>query len=589
MKPGEVLSQALAEQVREWIDHDPDPSTVQQLTDQLAAAKAGDQVALRDLAEAFAGPLEFGTAGLRGRMGGGPGRMNRAVVIRAAAGLITYLRRYLAMAGALDEASPPKVVIGYDGRHGSAEFAEDTAAVVVAAGGRALLMETHCPTPLLAYAVRYLTADAGVMVTASHNPAQDNGYKVYLGGRLVEPEGNGVQIVPPADVDIAAAIAAAPPADQVPRARGWEIIGPDLATEYLREAVAGLPTVTGAKDLRIVHTAMHGVGARLALPALEQAGFTDVHAVPEQRDPNPDFPTVAFPNPEEPGAIDLAIGLAGRVGADLVLAHDPDADRCAAAVYDPRAPRGGGWRMLTGDEVGSLLAEEAAKLWEGQAEAPDGVRPTLASSIVSSRLLWRIARAHLLAYAKTLTGFKWIARTPGLVFGYEEAIGYCTRPDMVRDKDGITAGLALARLAARAKAKDQSLIDLLDDLARQHGLHLTSQVAARLGDPRALTEVMAALRRKPPTHLGGVAVTKVTDLEHGTDGLPPTDGLAFALKDLSRVVIRPSGTEPKVKCYLEVILPVGPTASFEDITALRRQGAAHLEAIGTSVRQLLER
>ncbi|MDR1800206.1 MAG: phospho-sugar mutase, partial [Bifidobacteriaceae bacterium] len=549
----------------------------------------GDRAALDDLMEAFAAPIAFGTAGLRGQMGGGPARMNRAVVIRAAAGLIAYLRHYLADSGQLGEGAPPKVVIGYDGRYGSAAFAEDTAAVVVAAGGRALLMETPCPTPLLAFTVRYLEADAGVMVTASHNPARDNGYKVYLGGRLTDQAGAGVQIVPPADGAIAARIEQAPPADQVPRARGWEMIGPDLAEEYLRQALSGLPPATGAKDLRIVHTAMHGVGASVALPAFAAAGFSDLHTVPQQAEPDPDFPTVAFPNPEEPGALDLALALAGRVGADLVLAQDPDADRCAAAVFDPRAPRGGGWRRLTGDEVGALLGEEAAKTWEGNSAAPDGAKPTLASSIVSSRLLWRIARAHMMAYAKTLTGFKWIARTPGLVFGYEEAIGYCARPDLVRDKDGITAALAIARLAARAKAKGKTLIDLLDDLARQHGLHLTSQVAVRFGDPRRLGEVMAGLRRKPPTSLGGVAVTKVTDLEAGGDGLPPTDGLAFSLKDLSRVVIRPSGTEPKVKCYLEVILPVQPTATFEDLTGLRRRGAAALDAIGQDVQALLER
>jgi phosphomannomutase len=530
--------------------------------------------------------------------------MNRAVVIRATAGLMAYLVESLADQPGLG--SPPKVVIGYDARHHSAQLARDTAAVVVAAGGRALLWERDCPTPLLAYAVRQMNADAGVMVTASHNPAPDNGYKVYLGGRMALGAAQGVQIVAPVDQEIAQHITAAPPAHQVSLAtRGWESIGGDQEREYLRAAVRELAPVPGANDLRIVYTAMHGVGTRIALPALKQAGFTDVQVVPEQAEPDPDFPTVPFPNPEEPGGIDRANVLAERIGADLVLAHDPDADRCAVAVYDPREERGGAWRRLTGDEVGALLGEETAKAWSHQNRAPDGERPTLACSIVSSRLLGRISRHHLLRYQETLTGFKWLARTPGLVFGYEEAIGYCTNPDLVRDKDGITAALAVARLAARAKLAQKSLIDLLDDLYRQHGLHLTGQVALRFPDASRLSDVMRTLRRAAPARIGEVAVTRTTDLGFGWVGntgssrnltargragdvLPPADVLIYALADSSRVVVRPSGTEPKVKCYLEVIQPVSATASFTELTELRRQATDRLTALATATRALLE-
>ncbi|MDR2347606.1 MAG: phospho-sugar mutase [Bifidobacteriaceae bacterium] len=580
-----TLDAQLQASVEAWLAADPDPASQAQLAATLALAEAGDQAALDELTSAFAGQLEFGTAGLRGPMGPGPRRINRAVVIRAAAGLAAYLADAIGQAKATG--GPPKVVIGYDARHQSQILARDTAAVVVAVGGRALLWEQACPTPLLAFAVRHLRADAGVMVTASHNPAQDNGYKVYLGGRLAGPPGDGVQIVPPADRDIAARIAAAPPANQVPRAaRGWEKAGADQEREYFKRAVAGVVPAAGAADLRIVHTALHGVGARLAVPALQAAGFSDIHQVEPQRLPDPDFPTVAFPNPAEPGAIDLANALAERIGADLVIAQDPDADRCAVAVYDPRAPQGGGWRRLTGDELGALLGEDMAKYWAERPLAPDGARPTLACSVVSSRLLGRIARHHLLRYHRTLTGFKWIARTPGLVFGYEEAIGYCVRPDLVRDKDGITAGLLAARLAARAKLSDRSLIDLLDDLARRHGLHATGQVSLRFRDPSELGGVMRSLRRSAPKQIGSTPVRRSTDLAGGWEGLAPTDALIFDLADSARVIVRPSGTEPKIKCYFEVIEAVLPTADFQALTRVRAAAAARLDALATAVRAL---
>lgn len=585
----------LAARVRAWIDDDPDAETARHLADllDLAGESTVDetmQIAARqELADRFAGFLEFGTAGLRGALGGGPNRMNRAVVIRTAAGLVRYL------ADVLGPQARPRVVIGYDARYQSDTFARDTAAVVTAAGGEALLMPRLLPTPVLAFAVRHLHADAGVMVTASHNPPQDNGYKVYLGGRVVTDAGQGVQIVPPHDAEIAARIAAVPSVTSVPRVdAGWTTLGEDVVEAYLA-AVGALATPGSPRDLRIVTTPLHGVGGELVARVLTGAGFSDLTVVPEQALPDPAFPTVAFPNPEEPGAIDLALALAHSSGADLVIANDPDADRCAAAVRDPRAAstrgpdgaRAAGWRMLHGDEVGALLGEEIAR---GAARNnPGGI---LASSIVSSRLLARIAADHGLAYRSTLTGFKWIARVDSLAFGYEEALGYCVAPDVVRDKDGLSAALLLAQLAARVKAEGRTLVDVLDDLAIRHGLHLTDQLSARFADLSAIGATMDRVRSAPPTTLAGSPVVSVEDLAHpepGPDALPPTDGLRLLAADGTRVVVRPSGTEPKVKCYLEVIVPVGvgadavTDARTDRVGDARRTARERLDAVRADV------
>jgi len=567
---------SLLTRVRTWITDDPDRRTATELSVLLATAQGGgDQApaAREDLADRFSGMLEFGTAGLRGALGGGPNRMNRAVVIRAAAGLVAYLRESLSPDG--PTAGGPRVVIGYDARTNSDVFARDTAAVVVAAGGHALLLPSALPTPVLAFAVRHLGADAGVMVTASHNPPQDNGYKVYLGGRVVSGSGQGAQIVPPYDAQIAEKIAQVTSVASVPRApSGWTVLGEEVLEAYLA-AVATLRDDT-PRDLRVVLTSLHGVGGRTAELVLHGAGFTDVHPVPEQAQPDPRFPTVPFPNPEEPGAIDLALALATSVGADLVLANDPDADRCAAAVHDPRAGR---WRMLHGDEVGALLGYDVASRAGGTG--------TMACSIVSSRLLARIAAAHGLAHRSTLTGFKWIARTDGLVFGYEEALGYCVDPQHVRDKDGLSAALLLAQLANRVKAEGRTLLDVLDDLARRHGLHLTDQLAARFADLAEIPATMARVRAQPPATLAGSPVVEVVDLsvvdpaDH--DALPPTDGLRLLAVDGTRVVVRPSGTEPKVKCYLEVILPVEEHASTGTLTAARQAARQRLDAVRSDV------
>ena len=512
---------------RLWLDDDPDPATRDELTAVLQRVQDGDPAARGDLADRFAGTLEFGTAGLRGAVAAGPNRMNRAVVIRAAAGLTGYLLR---------EHPVPRVVIGYDARHRSLDFARDTAAVVAAAGGEALLLPSALPTPVLAFAVRHLGAHAGVMVTASHNPPQDNGYKVYLA--------DGSQIVPPADRDIAAHIAAVTGVRDVPRvASGWHLLGDDVLDAYLRSA-AGVVDPHSPRDLVVVHTSLHGVGGEVVRAAFERAGFAPPWQVANQARPDPDFPTVPFPNPEEPGAIDAALALAVERGADLVVASDPDADRCAVAVPG----RDGRWRMLTGDEVGALLGVHLVE----RGVDDDAV---FARSIVSGRLLAAIAGAAGVRSVETLTGFKWIARVPGLRYGYEEALGYCVDPGSVRDKDGVSAALLVAEMAAGAKAQGRSLLDVLDELALAHGVHLTGQHAVRVEDLNQITAAMTRLRQSLPA-LGGTDVTTCTDLADGGGGLPPTDGLRYDLADGSRVVVRPSGTEPKLKAYLEVVVPV---------------------------------
>ncbi|WPO71825.1 phospho-sugar mutase [Streptomyces sp. KN37] len=524
-----------------WLAEDPDPETREEL------AKLIDAEDTAELTARFAGTLQFGTAGLRGELGAGPMRMNRSVVIRAAAGLAAYLKAK----GQTDGL----VVVGYDARHKSADFARDTAAVMTGAGLRAAVLPRPLPTPVLAFAIRHLGAVAGVEVTASHNPPRDNGYKVYLG--------DGSQIVPPADAEIAAEIAAVASLHDVPRPEaGWETLDEAVLEAYLARTDAVLAPES-PRTARVVYTAMHGVGKDTLLAAFDRAGFPAPTLVAEQAEPDPDFPTVAFPNPEEPGAMDLAFATAARTtpAPDLIIANDPDADRCAAAVKD-----GADWRMLRGDEVGALLAAHLVKR---------GARGTFAESIVSSSLLGRIAEKAGLPYEETLTGFKWIARVDGLRYGYEEALGYCVDPEGVRDKDGITAALLLTELASELKERGRTFLDLLDDLALEHGLHATDQLSVRVEDLSLIADAMRRLRAQPPTELAGLPVTKAEDLTRGTDTLPPTDGLRYTL-DGARVIVRPSGTEPKLKCYLEVVVPVAGQA---DLPAARARAADLLAAI----------
>ncbi|MER5868966.1 phospho-sugar mutase [Streptomyces sp. NPDC002044] len=535
----------LITRARAWLAEDPDPETAAELA---ALLDAGDTA---DLADRFAGTLQFGTAGLRGELGAGPMRMNRAVVIRAAAGLAAYLKAQ-GHAGGL-------VVVGYDARHKSADFARDTAAVMTGAGLRAAVLPRPLPTPVLAYAIRHLGAVAGVEVTASHNPPRDNGYKVYLG--------DGSQIVSPADVEIAAEIARVDTLASVPRPEsGWQDLGDEVLGAYLARTDAVL-TPGSARGVRTVYTAMHGVGKDVVLAAFARAGFPEPVLVAEQAEPDPAFPTVAFPNPEEPGAMDLSFATAARVNPDIVIANDPDADRCAVAVSD--AASATGWRMLRGDEVGALLAAHLVR---------KGARGVFAESIVSSSLLGRIAEAAGVGYEETLTGFKWIARVEGLRYGYEEALGYCVDPEGVRDKDGVTAALLVAELASELKEQGRTLTDLLDDLALAHGLHATDQLSVRVSDLSVIASAMAALRAEPPVSLAGLRVVSAEDLSVGSAALPPTDGLRYHLDGdyKARVIVRPSGTEPKLKCYLEVVVPV---ADASGLAAARTRGQEILDAV----------
>ncbi|GAA2250243.1 phospho-sugar mutase [Streptomyces amakusaensis] len=547
---GAIVQQDLITRARAWLAEDPDPETRDELGELI---EAGDHA---ELTARFSGTLQFGTAGLRGELGAGPMRMNRAVVIRAAAGLAAYLKAQGQGDGL--------VVVGYDARHKSADFALDTAAVMVGAGLRAAVLPRPLPTPVLAFAIRRLGAVAGVEVTASHNPPRDNGYKVYLG--------DGSQIVPPADAEIAAEIAAIAALADVPRAgSGWETLDETVLDAYLARTDAVL-TPGSPRTAEVVYTAMHGVGKDVLLATFARAGFPAPTLVAEQAEPDPEFPTVAFPNPEEPGAMDLAFATARRARPDIVIANDPDADRCAVAVPDGD---GGDWRMLRGDEVGALLAAHLVRT---------GARGTFAESIVSSSLLGRIAESAGLRYEETLTGFKWIARVEGLRYGYEEALGYCVDPEGVRDKDGITAALLVAELASVLKEEGRTLTDLLDDLAVEHGLHATDQLSVRVEDLGVIADAMRALRTRPPESLAGLTVTGSEDLSLGSEALPPTDGLRYHLDGSyqARVIVRPSGTEPKLKCYLEVVVPVSDASGLpaareraaETLAALKRDLAA---------------
>ncbi len=547
------LTAELLAAVAAWSAQDPDPDTRVQVKKLLTRVEGGDADAGRELADCFAGRLEFGTAGLRGALGPGPNRMNRLVVGQAAAGLATYLLDHGHRGGS--------VIIGYDARHRSADFARDTAEIMAAAGFETMITDRPTPTPVVAFGIRHFGCVAGIVVTASHNPPQDNGYKVYLG--------DGSQIVPPADAEIAERIIAVTQHDlaDVSRSDGYTVLGPELETAY-RRRVVGLVPADAPRDLRWVYTPLHGVGGAIVDRVVAEAGFPPGSVVSAQAEPDPDFPTVSFPNPEEPGAIDLALAQATAVGADLVVANDPDADRCAvAAVVD------GAWRMLRGDELGALLGDDALRR---------GVRGTYACSIVSSSLLAAMAKAHGQPHRYTLTGFKWIGRVPGLAFGYEEAIGYCVDPAAVPDKDGISALVRVLTLAAQLKADGATLADRLDEITTDYGVYLTDQLSVRVDDLGLITAAMARLRSGLPTVLAGQPVT-VVDLALGSTGLPPTDALVIT-GESTKVVVRPSGTEPKLKCYLEVWVPrersAGLTAdrasATETLAVVRQEMAAAL-------------
>ena len=569
-----------AEVVRAWIADDPDPQTATSLEHILAEAEAGDEAAIADLEDRFSGPLVFGTAGLRGEIAAGPNRMNRAVVIRAAAGLAAFL------AETVGEGF--QVVIGCDARYKSSEFAADTAAVITAASGVAIQLPEQLPTPLLAYALLKRGADAGVMVTASHNPPADNGYKVYLGQRPLQAiesdpvaalAGAGAQIVSPADGLIAEKISAVESVASVPRAEsGWEHLDESIVEDYLSR-IDDLD-VRAEADLSIVLTSLHGVGAGVAEAALARTGFTNLHPVTSQQAPDPDFPTVSFPNPEEAGALDDSYALAREIGAELIIANDPDADRFSAAIPDASAAVG--YRQLSGDEVGLLLGEDAAtRLAAGTHHATGTEAPVFANSIVSSRGLAAAAASHGFTAVNTLTGFKWISRVAGLVFGYEEALGYCVDPAAVRDKDGISAAVTFAALASRLKSEGSSIEAELDRIRNRDGYFATAPLSFRLDDVSLIAAAMAKLRENPPATLAGSPVAEVHDLSAGYDGLPPTDGILLLSESNSRVIVRPSGTEPKLKCYLEVVADPSELQAAADADA-RAAASAGVRLSATS-------
>jgi len=579
--------------VEAWLAQDPDPVTRAELTALRDAAAAGDETANADLAARFAGRLAFGTAGLRAELGAGPMRMNRVVVAQAAAGLAAYLWQAAGRAAVDPEQSSaaehgwsalpaPSVVIGYDGRHNSEVFARDSATIMAGLGVQVRLLPRHAPTPVLAFAVRHFGTSAGVMVTASHNPPRDNGYKVYLGG-----EDGGSQIVPPADADIAAEIArvAERPITELPRSTDFLVEGDEVFEAYV-EATAAValrlaPLAQGpdeepvpergaaetkSAELKVVYTAMHGVGSDTARAVFARAGLPAFIPVGLQAEPDPDFPTVAFPNPEEPGALDLAFATARRAGADLIVANDPDADRLAIAIPDSAAEAG--WRRLTGNEVGLLLGWAAAEDWaarplsearsgatKGRATAPAASRPVLANSLVSSPALGRIAAHFGLEHVETLTGFKWISRVPRLLYGYEEALGYLVDPAKVRDKDGISAAVRFVDLVRAWRANGWSVDDRLGWIATQIGGFASGQVSIRVADLADIGRMSGRLRAQPPTELAGRAVAKASDYLDPGSPFPGNDILRYDLADGARVIVRPSGTEPKLKVYLDADTP----------------------------------
>lgn len=524
-----MASLSLEQRVQAWINQDPDAVTRRELQDLL---DAGDEAALRDR---FDSRIGFGTAGLRGALGGGPNRMNRVLVAQAAAGIAAHLKVH----------GGRTVVIAYDGRTNSDVFARDSARIFAGAGLSVTLFADFAPTPMLAFATKRgpvlggAPFDIGVMVTASHNPPRDNGYKVYSGAL------GGSQIISPVDSEIAAAIdavAASLSFSEIPVSDDFITDGSDIRAEYIAHT-AGLALDGQRAPVPTTFTAMHGVGWATTAAVFKRAGLPAPMTVSQQIEPDGNFPTVQFPNPEEPGALDLAVAQASLNGSQLILAEDPDADRLAVAIPDPLDPTG--WRKLSGDQIGFLLGAEAAE--RAAAAGRDG---NLACSIASSTALESVAKHYELGFRQTLTGFKWISKVPNLIFGYEEALGYCFDPAMVPDKDGVSAALVVADLAGRLAAQGSSIGEELELLYQKFGHWATSQITLRFDNVAKATAMVATLRQLPPTRLLNRELD-YTDLALGTTELPPTDGLRFVLSDGRRALIRPSGTEPKLKCYLE--------------------------------------
>ncbi len=542
-----MIDNELRASVTAWIEDDPDIKTAELLQRYLDTENESE------LRLCFAGFLEFGTAGIRGALGPGPSRMNRAVVGRTAAGLAEFMK-----SSGLDS-----IVIGRDARYGSEDFTNDTAEIMAGAGFKVLVLPRPLPTPVLAFAVNELEVNVGVMITASHNPAQDNGYKVYLGGVVNGINYSGSQIINPSDLAISQEIAKINSLKVIPRSSNWKTLDESIVLKYIgRTSQIAKPS----KTLKVVYTALHGVGTRTLVSVFEKAGFAAPILVSAQAEPDPDFPTVPFPNPEEVGAIDLALETARKFDADLVIANDPDADRCAVAIKD-----GENWRMLRGDEVGAIFGEYIGS---------KGATGTFANSIVSSSILSKIANSYSLNFVETLTGFKWLAKIPNLAFGYEEALGYCVDSKSVNDKDGISAALKIVEIASNLAANSMSLAEYLAQIWGKYGYHATSQISLRVTDLKKISQIMDLFRNQTPEEIAGYKVDNFSDLSHPTNNLPPTDGIRFWLGEGIRIIIRPSGTEPKIKCYIEVV-EVGP------ISTARLKADSKVEILRDALTKLL--
>lgn len=515
--------ETLIQQARSWIDQDPDVETVAELEKLISES---DEAGLLDR---FGQRIGFGTAGLRGLLGAGPNRMNRVLVAQAAAGISKYLK---------ENFDDPSVVIGYDARKNSDVFAKDSAQIFAGFGIRAFLFPELAATPLVAYAVRNLGASAGVMVTASHNPPGDNGYKVY--------DFSGSQIISPMDAEIAKHIdefARSGSVAALTRSESFVEVPTSVRAGYLQSVSGLLNKHSERKNIKIVYSAMHGVGASFIQEIFKLSGLAEPAQVLSQQQPDGKFPTVSFPNPEEPGAMDASLATAKEQQADLVLVNDPDADRLAVAFRQAD----GGYQQLTGDQLGLILGEEMASR-----ASREGRTGSLACSIVSSSAISKVAEHYGFGFEQTLTGFKWVSRVPNLIFGYEEALGYCVDWGQVRDKDGLSAALIVADIASALANQGYTLGDQLEKLMQRYGYFATGQISIRVTDLTVISDLMKKLRTNPPAQIAGVAAV-FEDLNQGSGLLPATDALRFKLQDGRTVIVRPSGTEAKLKCYLQAV------------------------------------
>lgn len=614
-----------------WAASDPDPITRNALTELTASAAAGSERALNELKLLFAGRLHFGTAGLRAKLGPGPLRMNRVVVMQTSAGLAKFLVDRHRSAPPLPEAvgsvaAPasaglpsepgstrrPSVVIGHDGRQNSDVFARDSAEILAGAGLEVTLLPGPCPTPLTSFATRHLGVDAGVMITASHNPPEDNGYKIFLGADQF-----GRQIAAPDDVELEGHIerAARCALSSLPRSAGYTIAGGEVAAAYEQaiahsygnghrqtphplkentalELPAAAPTAP-VRPLRIVYTAMHGVGATITKSVFAACGMPEFLSVTAQEQPDASFPTLEYPNPEEPGALDLAFNLAQTRGADLVLAHDPDADRLAIAAPHPDAPEG--YRRLSGNELGLLLGWRAAVRAVGAPAPPSpssptptpephtSTRGTLACTMVSSPALGAVARHFGLDYVETLPGFKWVAQVPRLLYGFEESLGYLSFPDVLRDKDGISSAVEATAIAQECVARGITLWQLLDEASETFGHFASTQIVLRLDSAWEVERIMEALRHEAPGSFGDSRVTLTRDYLQALETPVPANLIRYDLECGARVMVRPSGTEPKLKIYLDAFADTGSLAERQSTAKAR------LHRIELTVRALVAR